>query len=46
MEADGTMLMSNTGSLPSPSTVRLPAPGPEIVRLWVTISAPLVSVIV
>ena len=37
---------SNTGPLLPPLIVRLPAPGPEIVRLWVTSSSPVVSVIV
>ena len=49
VEAGGTMLMSNTEvrlTVALPLIVRFPAPGPEIVRLWVIISDPLVSVIV
>ena len=43
------MSMSNTelaSTVALPLIVRFPAPGPEIVRLWVIISGPLVSVIV
>ena len=49
VEAGGTMSMSNTElplTVALPLIVRLPAPGPEIVRLWVIISDPLVSVMV
>ena len=42
----GGITTSNTELLLPPLIVRLPAPGPEIVRLCVIISAPLVSVIV